>query len=280
MKRALWILILLTPLHVCLSQKTGLNPDSKVLGDGKIIRKTVFDGNSLWGYINGGADIYLEYGFKNLLLHEIEYKGNVIRFDLYQMSDPRAAFGIFSVYSYTCDDVIGPGTFNCLTKWQIQVVKNDYYLSVILPTGSSDEQMYAKEIAEELLASVDETGFEPGYPFAEGRFSDIKADIKYARGRLGIDNGISLDIAMTEGVGFSELWQITDIEGYDNVTVTLLSFAETNDCSRFAEMQKALDNTDRLVSVLSDGLTIILIKGISNKEDASGIYDWFSEIEF
>ena len=32
----------------------------------KIERTEYYDGNALWGLINGGADIYLEYGFDEL----------------------------------------------------------------------------------------------------------------------------------------------------------------------------------------------------------------------
>ncbi len=33
-------------------------------------RNECFDGGSLWGYMNGGADIYLEYGFEKLRVEE------------------------------------------------------------------------------------------------------------------------------------------------------------------------------------------------------------------
>ena len=39
---------------------------------GVILRSEQFDGNSLWGYIDGGADIYLEYGFEKVRVEEIE----------------------------------------------------------------------------------------------------------------------------------------------------------------------------------------------------------------
>ncbi|MFO7573724.1 MAG: DUF6599 family protein [Bacteroidales bacterium] len=279
MKGAFITLILFIPLFICHSQTGDISLDKSTLGEGKIVRRDVFDGNSLWGYINGGADIYLEYGFKSLLLHEIQYKGSVIRFDLYRMSDPKAAYGIFSVYTYSCDDLIGPGSINCLTKWQIQSAKNEYYLSVILPTGSREEQEYAKGIARELMSSVEKKEFDPGYPFAEGKFNTIKARIKYARGRLGIDNGIDFDSSLPGASVFKELWQLTEIEGIEDATVTVLTFAEADACKEFSENQRVMDSENKSISVFHDGLSLLLIEGNSNKEALSEIHEWFTGLK-
>lgn len=280
MKRVLFSLILsISLLYVCHSQTGEINLDHTALGEGKIVRKAVFDGNSLWGYINGGADIYLEYGFKTLFLYEVEYRGSVIRFDLYRMSDPKAAYGIFSVYSFICDENTGPGLFNCITKWQIQSVKNEYYLSAILPTGSSDERTYATKISGELLASVEGKKFEPGFPFAAGKFQNIRAVIKYSRGLLGIDNGIAFDSSSLRESGFRELWQITGIENTENVTVTVLTFATADLCNEYAAKQRANNTVNMTVSGFSDGLSLLLIEGDVDKENSAKITDWFSSLK-
>ena len=158
----------------CWSQTHSISLGSDDTGEGVLIRRASYDGNSLWGYINGGADLYLEYGFESVIVHEIEFRSKTIRFDLYRMSDPKAAFGIYSVYSFRCDSIAGPGEFNCGTRWQLQAVRDNYYLSVILSAGTTDEYRYASEIAEKLLASAADTHFEPGPPFRPGVFASIK----------------------------------------------------------------------------------------------------------
>jgi len=64
---------------------------------GVITRTGYYDGEALWGLINGGADLYLEYGFNKLLLQLIEWKGYKFRIEIYRMKSPEAAVGIFSV---------------------------------------------------------------------------------------------------------------------------------------------------------------------------------------
>jgi len=57
----------------------------------------VYVGDDLFLYINGGADIYQEYGFKKASSVEYEKKGaGRISVEIYYMDDPISAFGIFS----------------------------------------------------------------------------------------------------------------------------------------------------------------------------------------
>lgn len=56
-----------------------------------------YEGDDLFLYINGGADIYHEYGFKRVTSGEYEKKGaGRISVEIYNMDDPHSAFGIFS----------------------------------------------------------------------------------------------------------------------------------------------------------------------------------------
>ncbi len=57
----------------------------------------VYKGDDLFLYINGGADIYQEYGFKEVYSVEYEKEGaGRISVEIYHMDSPTSAFGIFS----------------------------------------------------------------------------------------------------------------------------------------------------------------------------------------
>ena len=60
-----------------------------------IERTEYYDGNALWGLINGGADIYLEYGFDELAFQTVEWLEQHFRVEIYLMTDEEAAFGIY-----------------------------------------------------------------------------------------------------------------------------------------------------------------------------------------
>ncbi|HHN47950.1 MAG TPA: hypothetical protein ENN08_03305, partial [Bacteroidales bacterium] len=51
-----------------------------------------FDYDGLWGYINGGADIYFEYGFEHVTAQNIRINGSDFKMDIYRMRTPEAAY--------------------------------------------------------------------------------------------------------------------------------------------------------------------------------------------
>ena len=271
------LFILLTP---CAAQDSGIFLSESEVGEGKITRRVTFDGNSLWGYINGGADIYLEYGFRNITVHEIEYIGNILRFDLYRMNDPKAAYGIFSIYTFTCDSKEGPGQFNCGTQWQFQAVKGDSYLSAILSAGTREELSFASRIAASLLAKIDAGKFEPGFPYAPGAFETVPGTVRYGRGTLSLDNGISVSAAI-RGRRFTDLWQITDIPEYEGIAVTAITFASGEERESFHNAFSATVKTEEgefRAYLLDDGSTILIIESTGSPGSPDVILKWFAGI--
>jgi len=59
---------------------------------GVITRTEFYLGEELWGLINGGADLYLEYGLDRTLLQEINYNDNIYRVEVYGMTGLEEAF--------------------------------------------------------------------------------------------------------------------------------------------------------------------------------------------
>jgi hypothetical protein len=233
--RLVFATLLISLLLPCRSQTPVSAITSELAGEGNVIRRTTFNGNSLWGYINGGADIYLEYGFDSVVVHDINFRGGRIRFDLYAMSDPKAAYGIYSVYSLSCNSKEGPGHFNCGTRWQLQTVRGRFYLSAILSAGSPEEYAYALSIANILLADADAGQFEPGDPFRSGAFNSIPGRIKYSRGLLGLENGIPEMAELLKDYKFTDLWQITEIPELPGLSATIITFIKDDELLRFKE---------------------------------------------
>lgn len=257
------------------SQEHSISLGNDDTGEGVLIRRASFDGNSLWGYINGGADLYLEYGFDNVSVHEIEFRSNIIRFDLYRMSDPKAAFGIYSVYSFMCDSLYGPGEYNCGTRWQLQSVKGNYYLSVILSGGTPDEYIYASTIAAKLLSYVKDARFEPGFPFCQGVFNTVPGKIRFSRGALGLENGISDMVNFLRDFPTAEVWHIEHIPEAPEYTATAITFSSSDDLILFKRNLSAGGNEKLRIIINEDGQTILLISGSGNSVIESKISGWF-----
>ncbi len=148
-----------------------------------------FTGTSLFGYINGGAELYLEYGFSAATVTEISLMGGKYKTEIYKMSDPEAAFGIFSVSKYRCLSMPPLTDFTCQTRYQFQICKGRYYVSIINGTGTGSDTIASLRIGTIIAdkikeTEVDLTAFLPGVPPEA-----IQKNSFLARGRLGIVNG-------------------------------------------------------------------------------------------
>ena len=59
--------------------------------DVEVKRERVFTGEGLYGYMNGGADLYLEYGVYKLTARDLIYKGEEYMLEIYELPSPEDA---------------------------------------------------------------------------------------------------------------------------------------------------------------------------------------------
>ncbi len=105
-----------------------------------------FTKESLYGYIDGGAEIVLQYGFRDLAVFELAPdpppapKGKSVTLEIYRMASPAAAFGIFST-KREGNEPVSPGikTVHWLGRDQTSMVKGDLYINVLASGCEQDE---------------------------------------------------------------------------------------------------------------------------------------------
>jgi len=81
---------------------------------GTIIKTDFYAGKALFGYIDGGAELYLEYKFQKLGRQEIRFLNETIIAEIYQMKGAFEAYGIFSIAQHLPIPVSTPGC-----RWQL-----------------------------------------------------------------------------------------------------------------------------------------------------------------
>ncbi len=163
--------------------------DSTDIPDAAITRSERYDGKSLWGYINGGADIYLEYGFDKVFVQEISWKKYHFKINVYRMKDEEAAFGIFSVSRHRCAPLDSISKFNCATPYHIQIAHGRLYISIVNDNGSRGEQELAIQLAKKILKKSKEKIFALPTLFDKAVYLPYITAVKFFKGRLGIENG-------------------------------------------------------------------------------------------
>ena len=114
----------------------------------------MFTKDSLYGYIDGGAEIVLQYGFRDLTVFELvpeppAPQGKSVTLEIYRMASPAAAFGIFST-KREGNEPVSPGikTVHWLGRDQTSMVKGDFYVNVLASGCGQDE-------VERFLISLD-----------------------------------------------------------------------------------------------------------------------------
>ncbi len=55
-----------------------------------------FEGERLFDYMDGGAELYYEYGFRRLWVRDYRSEEGELRAELYEMEDPQGAFGLLT----------------------------------------------------------------------------------------------------------------------------------------------------------------------------------------
>jgi hypothetical protein len=168
----------------------------------EITRSEVYAGSSLWGLINGGADLFFEYGFDRMALQEISWQDEEFRLELYRMDDPSGAFGIFSVSRHGCAGSTLVVEGDCSNRYQYQFFKGNYYLSLINYSGSARAGELSMDIARVIAAGI--YGDEYSLPafLQQESIKNFLPGLKVLKGKLGLQS--TLPSIMPALAGFDD----------------------------------------------------------------------------
>lgn len=130
MKKKAILLFLILCLSVECKAGIILPDDNFVVGwitAGKTLR---FVGSDLFNYIDGGAELFHEFGFKELLVQGYRQKDKEIVLEVYQMESPEAALGIYLMKCGEETPVEKINARNSGNKYQFTIVKESFFIQV------------------------------------------------------------------------------------------------------------------------------------------------------
>jgi len=121
-----------------------------------------YNPENLYEYIDGAAELYLDYGFKKLFTALYLYEGKKDDFliiDVYEMSSELNAFGIHSSYRGSQAQLLEIGAEAYLTDYTLAFYKGKYfvYLQIGNPSGAMKAAMKeaAQMVAERIPGSAE-----------------------------------------------------------------------------------------------------------------------------
>lgn len=159
----------------------------------------IFGAGNLWEYIDGAADSYLAYGFQEMVTADFTHaaNGDQAILDIFRMSDPLHAFGIFHQELTTEPEPLEIGAEGYVAGNVLRFWAGPYYVKVTIFT---DNAALAQSVQQLARAVSQRTGDRAGIPVQVGYFpaaNQAPHSIKYVpRDVLGqsyLTNGFEVE---------------------------------------------------------------------------------------
>ena len=123
-----------------------------------------YDSNSLFEYINGGADVYFNYGFKTCFARKYGIRnspGSEFKVNVYDLEKPIHAFGIFREFFGDGPIKNDIGTENVSGDGYCCFWKHSFYVEVDDISKTKPKEGLCREIAQEVAKTFPETNNMP-----------------------------------------------------------------------------------------------------------------------
>ena len=155
---SLFIPVAIITLHSCSGDQSIFPKVEGWLQEGEV---SVYDAESLWEYINGAAELFIDYGIETCRTSDLSAGNIAVTVDLYDMGSPLNAFGIFNLESSGGGEVF-PGAVEAVifAPYQALLIKGSIYVKVDVFEGE-----LSSSIGSELLKAIaDELPGQMNYP--------------------------------------------------------------------------------------------------------------------
>lgn len=164
-----------------------------------------YAGGELYGYMNGGSELYREYGFENLQVQEFTLNNRQLKLEIYRMSDDTAAYGIFSVMAGAQIALPQISPYSSASPYQLVFCKGPWYISILNYEGNEAVQAQSREFARLLAAAFPPEKFNiPDRVFKLN--GGNPAGIKLLCGRLALQNYLPEWMDYFAGIGHFQLY--------------------------------------------------------------------------
>jgi len=185
-----------------------------------------FQGEALYEYINGGAEIFHEYGFREVIVQEFsDADNNSIMLEIFEMNNDEAAYGIYSFRRDKSGELYDIGNGAILSSSYMFLWKGNYYIVIYSFTPGFTEPLIS--FAETVTGKINESGKIPGIMSALPEEGLVPASQKLLKGPIAFSNRLSLssrdifNVAVSTAIAYAEYsFKNNDIElfliNYDN----------------------------------------------------------------
>lgn len=159
----------------------------KANGWNKYNPSKTYTGDKLFVLIDGGADLFFEYGFKQVITQRYINGERSIDAEIYEMNDSSSAFGIFSLQTFRTGERIKFNSEASAGEGFMLFWKGKYYVSLSMRASETS----AEDINDllQIANAIDSKMKAAGKPELAALLSEqFNTKIVYVKGNLGLYN--------------------------------------------------------------------------------------------
>ncbi len=220
-------------------------------------------GEDLFLLINGGAEIYYEYGFKQVIAQGFKNKnGKSFNLEIYEMQTPAAAYGIYTFKTGNEGKPLDVGNEGLLEDYYLNFWKGNVCVTVIGFDSEKETMDGIVEAAKMVAAKINAKGQKPAliHMLPETYKNQLKPNgVTYIKGNLALFNQYEFDtrniFGLKQGV----------IGDYGDFKLFVFQYSDTIECIKWLKnAAKLLQKNPRFKNVRTQdcGFTMIDEKGI------------------
>lgn len=161
-------------------------------------------GEDLFILINGGAEIYYEYGFKQAITEVYKKGGKTINLEIYEMKSPASAYGVYTHKIGDGGKDLSIGNGAKLEDYYLNSWKGNILVTLTGFDSGKETTTGLVDIARVIAGKIKNSGERPALTGLLLKENLIESNIKYLRGNLALFNQYEFAaeniFAVTEGV--------------------------------------------------------------------------------
>ncbi len=212
-----------------------------------------YTGDDFLQYRGSDAGLYLEYGFKNLLVQQLMLGNEEFRLEIFEMDSPEAAYGAYSVSVVRCNFRDTIADHDCQSRFHYLAAHGNLFIHITSVSGNPRIGSQLLSIAGAVIRSNPAAPFTLPEVFSQGRIQTSGKMIYFAKGAIGLQNCPFPWQDLMFGVRFS-MYATLIPDQWGDIFFARITFREPGDMNRFLKAAGLMELNTPISSKLNAGI--------------------------
>ena len=147
----------------------------------------VFSGRELYGYMDGGADVVLEYGFSRVIVQDYkDAASRTITVEVFELDTPADAYGLYTFKTGPEGEARPIGAESRLADYYLNVWKGRYVVTLTGLDESPEVRAGLEAIGRAVASRITSSSGVPGIVSLLPAAGRLDGTVEYLRGRLAL----------------------------------------------------------------------------------------------